>query len=70
MKLPARRNVGLKAIVHACNKKRKKGLYKERLRRDLLIASQRVLLLAACNKQNRRKFVSSEVKIKDRILAQ
>jgi hypothetical protein len=32
-----------------------KGAYKERLRRDLLIASQRVLLLAACGEQNRRK---------------
>jgi hypothetical protein len=32
-----------------------KCAYKERLRRDLLIASQRMLLLAACGKQNRRK---------------
>jgi hypothetical protein len=32
----------------------KKVAYKERLRRDLLIASQRVLLLAACGEQNSR----------------
>jgi hypothetical protein len=44
----------LSGCFHSAKGGTKKGVYKERLRRDLSIASQRVLLLAACGEQNRR----------------